>query len=174
MKLKIAILLCVAVIATVMLTKSPSEQNDVIRIHIRASDDSTEAQRVKYEVKDAVVEYLTPVLAECATQAEARRAVQKNMGDIIGVANSVLDENAVNYRASAKLVTEKFPTRAYGDLVLNEGEYESLIVELGEGDGQNWWCVLYPPLCFVPTDTGDGNVRYKSKILEIINNYNGG
>lgn len=174
MKIKIAILLFVALVATVILNASPSAESDVIRIHIRANDDGTRAQQIKYQVKDAVVEYLTPVLAECQTSAEANRAVSASLDQIVAVANAVLDENTVNYRASARFCQEKFPTRAYGDTVLAEGVYQSLIVELGEGDGQNWWCVLYPPLCFVPSDVGGGKVVYKSKILEIIDNYKRG
>ena len=168
MKVKIALILC-AILLCVALFGGETENEDVLRIHIRANSDSQDAQRVKYEVKDAVVAYLTPILARCDSMEKVRLAVSQNMTEIIAVADAVLIENAVNYRASARLCMERFPARSYDGRVYGEGVYESLIIELGEGAGENWWCVLYPPLCFVPEVGSGGNVVYRSKILEIIN-----
>ena len=173
MKTRIAIFACIVMVAAALMGGT-SESKDVLRIHIRAKDDSIAAQQIKYAVKDAVVAYMTPLLAECDTIEKVRAVTRENLDDIVGVCNAVLCENAANYRASASIRREEFPTRAYGDLVLEAGEYDSLIIELGEGEGQNWWCVLYPPLCFVPESDGTGNVSYRSKILEIINDYLGG
>ena len=85
------------------------------------------------------------------------------------MANEILRQNGFSYSSHAKLCNEYFPTRSYQDLTLDEGFYDALILELGEAKGDNWWCVVYPPLCFVSANpTGEG-VVYKSKILHIIN-----
>ena len=142
-----------------------------LRIHIRADSNEAEAQAVKYAVKDAVVEYLTPCVAGIESYEEAKEKVRGNLHGIVSVANGVLKGQGFDYGAKASLKIEKFPTRKYGEFVLEEGEYLALIVELGRGEGQNWWCVVYPPLCFA----GGANtpIVYKSKILEIIEAWKG-
>jgi stage II sporulation protein R len=115
------------------------------------------------------VEYLTPIVAECQTKKEAMQKMQSALKQIEAEANKVLLKNGFSYGATAVLDTESFPTRVYGEYVLPAGEYSALILYLGRGKGDNWWCVVYPPLCFVG-DKGAG-VIYKSKIREIIKNF---
>lgn len=152
-------------------TSSSSVNERYLRIHIRADSNEGEAQAVKYAVKDAVVEYLTPTVAGMETFEQAEIRIRESLGSIERVANGVLQGQGFNYGAKACLRTEKFPTRKYGEFTLEEGEYLALIIELGKGEGQNWWCVVYPPLCFA----GQANtpVVYKSKILEIIEDWKG-
>ncbi len=145
----------------------PQVEKEYLRIHVRANSNTQVDQTVKYAVKDEVVKYLTPFIAECDTKQKAKTLLQKNLSGIEAVANKVLKGAGFNYKAHAKVKKEQFPTRVYGDLELKSGIYEALILELGEGVGDNWWCVVYPPLCF----TGEGNVVYKSKILDIISDY---
>ena len=95
--------------------------------------------------------------------------LSNNLSLIDNVANSILKRNGFSYVAKSKLAVEEFPTRSYNGFVLEEGIYDALIVELGEAKGDNWWCVIYPPLCFTSTNTGS-NVVYKSRILEMIKN----
>ena len=92
-----------------------------------------------------------------------------NLGFVNNVANNVLKKNNLNYTAKSKLASEEFPTRSYNGFVLEQGIYEALIVELGSAKGDNWWCVIYPPLCFTSTNSGS-NVVYKSRIIEMIKN----
>ena len=115
-----------------------------LRVHIRANSNGADDQAVKYEVRDGVVEYLTPVVAECETKAAAVDTIEARLGEIETVAERILEENGYSYGARAS------------------------ILELGTGEGDNWWCVVYPPLCFTG---GRANVVYKSKILEIIQNF---
>ncbi len=138
--------------------------SEFLRIHIRADSNQAEAQAVKYKVRDAVVEYLTPLVADCQTYSEAMVGVRANEREIACVATRVLREEGFSYEAKASLKWERFPTRVYGEYTLPAGEYAALILELGSGEGDNWWCVVYPPLCFASTS----DVVYKSKILEII------
>ena len=144
--------------------------NDYLRIHVRANSNSETDQAVKYRVRDAVVEFLTPTVAECETKAEAMAAVKRQLPAISAVADEVLRENGFSYGARASLRQEEFPTRVYENATLDAGMYDALIVELGTGTGDNWWCVVYPPLCFT---AGNGNIVYKSKILEIIHRFFG-
>ncbi len=143
-----------------------------LRIHIRANSNDTIDQAVKYQVKDALVNYLTPILAEATTKTEAMQLVSQNLDNITEVARLTLEEHGYNYGAKAELRREEFPTRCYDDVVLESGEYDSLIVELGSGTGNNWWCVVYPPLCFVNANLdGSQGVVYRSKIVEIIKSF---
>ena len=144
-------------------------QNEFLRIHIRADSNAAEAQAVKYYVRDKVVEFLTPLVAECGDKAAAMRGVKENLARIAQVAQKSLREKGFSYGASAELTVESFPTRIYDDFVLPSGEYHALILRLGSGQGDNWWCVVYPPLCFA-APSGQ-NVIYKSKILEIIRKF---
>ena len=149
--------------------KNEGDFGEYLRIHIRADSNDREAQAVKYQVRDRVVEYLTPIVAECQTKKEAMQKMQSALKQIEAEANKVLLKNGFSYGATAVLDTESFPTRIYGEYVLPAGEYSALILYLGRGKGDNWWCVVYPPLCFVG-DKGAG-VIYKSKIREIIKNF---
>lgn len=139
------------------------------RIHIRADSNEVQAQAVKYLVRDEIVEYLTPLVASYQTKAEAEAGVKANIESVKKVAERVLRRNGFDYGARVQIKRESFPTRVYGEYTLPAGAYTALIVELGEGAGDNWWCVVYPPLCF----TAGENVVYKSKILEIIERWKG-
>ena len=139
-----------------------------LRVHIRADSNSEEDQAVKYKVRDRVVEFLTPAVADCATKQEAMQTVEQKLEEIERVAEEVLRANGFSYGARAKLKKEEFPTRVYDGVTLEAGVYDALILELGSGAGDNWWCVVYPPLCFAG---GNGNVVYKSKIAEIIKRF---
>ncbi len=141
---------------------------EYLRIHIRADSNDEAAQAVKYEVRDCVVEYLTPLVAEYESKREAMRGIEKRLSEVERVATKVLRERGFSYSAKAALKKEEFPTRVYGEYVLPAGEYSALILSLGSGKGDNWWCVVYPPLCFTGQTT---NVIYKSKIREIIENF---
>lgn len=159
----------VLMIGIVFLGSANTDNTEYLRIHIRANSNLEVDQAVKYQVKDAVVDYMIPLLAECETKEESIEIVESNLSNIENVAESVLQENGFYYNASARVANEDFPTRSYGELTLESGFYDALIVDLGEGVGDNWWCVVYPPLCFV---NGSSSVSiFKSRIIEIINSF---
>jgi stage II sporulation protein R len=141
---------------------------EYLRIHIRADSNEAAAQSIKYCVRDRVVEYLTPIVAECPTKAAAMQGVESRLAGIAEAATTVLKEKGFTYTATAELTRESFPTRVYGEYTLPAGEYSALIIRLGSGEGDNWWCVVYPPLCFA---SAGENVVYKSKIAEIIQDF---
>lgn len=159
-------LVCVAFFA-------PKASNqDFLRIHIRANSNSQVDQDVKYVVKQAVVDYLTPCLADVHNKSQAMQVVANNLDGIEQTANSVLQSYGFDYVSHAKLCQEQFPDRSYNGIVLPADVYDALIVELGTGKGNNWWCVVYPPLCFVGGESnGTNTIVYKSKLLEIINEW---
>ena len=169
---KIIIIALIFIIGTMFVlfsTNKTQANEEYLRIHIRANSNLDIDQNVKYKIKDKVVEYLIPILCDCETKKQAEAALKQNFGGIENVANGILRQNGFSYSSHAKLCNEYFPTRSYQDLTLDEGFYDALILELGEAKGDNWWCVVYPPLCFVSANpTGEG-VVYKSKILHIIN-----
>lgn len=143
--------------------------NDYLRIHIRANSNSEQDQNIKYEIKNAVVDYLIPLLASCESKKDAQIIIKQNLTNLEAVANNILSANHFNYTSNAKLNYEIFPARNYGNLTLESGFYDALIMELGTAQGDNWWCIVYPPLCFVNGSTSVS--AYKSRILELINSF---
>ena len=140
---------------------------EYLRIHIRANSNMENDQAVKYQIKNAIVEFLAPKLAYATDKESALLTVRNNLKGIAFTCERELLSQGFNYGASASLTKEKFPTRNYEGVTLPEGEYDALIINLGDGAGDNWWCVVYPPLCFTECE----NVVYKSKILELIRRF---
>ncbi len=147
--------------------KNVTENDDYIRIHIVANSNSTYDQNLKYVVKDSVVEFLVPLLADAENENEAKEIISQNLLKINEVANVALRNEGASYSATVSITSEDMPTRAYDNLVLEEGVYDSLKIVLGEGDGDNWWCVVFPAVCYLDTKNVE-NVEYISKILDII------
>lgn len=143
-------------------------KNDYLRIHVRANSNEQIDQSVKYKVKDEIVKYITPRIGECTDKPAAMRVISGMLEELEEVADNTLSANGFNYKSRASVRAEEFPTRVYGDLTLDEGVYDALIIELGSGTGDNWWCVIYPPLCFTSATT---DVEYRSIIYDIINKF---
>lgn len=138
---------------------------EYLRIHIRANSDSFEDQQIKYKIRDEVVLFLTPIITNCNSKEQAINAVSEAKSEINRLIDGLLIENGFNYKSNIDIRKENFPTRIYEGVTLESGVYEAVIIELGRAEGQNWWCVVYPPLCF----SGGDNITYKSKIFDIIN-----
>lgn len=120
----------------------------ILRFHVLANSDSEEDQQIKEIVRDAIGAYMEPKLADAGDLADSRRIVEENLENIEALAAEVLAENGYSYGVSAALEYTEFPEKTYGSYTFPAGEYEALRVVLGEGEGHNWWCVLYPNLCF--------------------------
>lgn len=141
-------------------------QTDYLRVHIRANSNDGVDQAVKYLVRDAVVEAVTPWIVNCETKAEAISVMEKRLDELTAISEQVLTAHGFFYGARAAIRKEEFPTRVYEEYTLDAGVYDALIIELGSGKGDNWWCCIYPPLCF--TTVGGKNIVYRSKIAEMI------
>ena len=163
-------LLAAAIFAGVKLAPASGAETDYLRIHVRANSNSQEDQAVKYIVKDAVVEFITPYAAQCVDKQSAMQVIGGILKEIKQVCDKTLKANGFNYTSKAGVRAEDFPTRNYGDLTLEAGLYDALIIELGTGTGDNWWCVIYPPLCFT---AASADVTYRSAIYDIIKKFFG-
>ena len=178
---KILIVVCCAVLIVVCCLGIRPQQtvcaeekiNDCLRIHIRANSNLNIDQKIKFCVKDKVVEFLSPLLKNVNSVETAKNIVLSQSKNIEKIANCVLNENGFLYSSKVYLNSEYFPDRSYGEQVFRAGIYDALIVELGSGEGNNWWCVVFPPLCFINSEENSGNqIKYKSKLFELINEKN--
>ena len=123
--------------------------NEIIRLHVVANSDSEQDQKLKLQVKETIVTYLRGEMKDAQTVAEARQAIRENLSEIEEIANEKMQKEGFDYQAKASLGVCYFPVKQYGDMTFLAGDYEALRVSLGKGSGKNWWCVMYPTLCFV-------------------------
>lgn len=119
----------------------------VFRLHIRANSDSNEDQATKLAVRDALLPFTAELFADCKGLSDAVNVAKTESHAILSHINSTLAALGADYGARISIGKEEFPERNYGGEVYPAGEYTALIVSLGEGEGQNWWCVLFPSLC---------------------------
>lgn len=119
----------------------------VLRLHVIANSDSELDQSLKLEVRDAVLEYTAPLLAEAASKEEAADVIVKNKSEIENVARNVLEGFGCADRVSLEVCTERYPMKDYESFCFPAGSYLSVKLMIGEAEGQNWWCVLFPKLC---------------------------
>lgn len=120
----------------------------IIRFHVRANSDSAEDQQLKLKVRDAIGAYMEQELAEAENLTQSRRIVLRDLTQIETVARRAVRQAGYDYEVSARLAWVSFPTKTYGACTFPAGEYEALQVVIGAGEGKNWWCVMYPNLCF--------------------------
>ncbi|MDF2572823.1 MAG: stage sporulation protein [Sporomusa sp.] len=159
-------------------------RGDYVRLHILANSDSIEDQQLKLKVRDAVIAYLTPYVTDVSGAQEAQEVINNHQENIAIVATKTLRESGANYPVAIQMGTFKFPDRQYGSLVLPAGDYQAVRILLGQAEGQNWWCVLFPPLCFIdgsnaglapltsPKAAGEQNTSdflFRWKIAELFN-----
>ncbi|KIL38152.1 hypothetical protein SD70_28115 [Gordoniibacillus kamchatkensis] len=128
---------------------------DAIRLRILANSDTAADQWIKHRIRDAIVEEMQNWVAEPQTVDEARAAIDSHLPELRDLADGLLAKYGYPYRSTVELGVVPFPTKMYGDKVYPAGNYEALRVSLGKAEGQNWWCVLFPPLCFVDAVTGE-------------------
>lgn len=121
----------------------------VIRFHIRANSNTGEDQDLKLEVRDKVLEKMEPMFENSNSLDESREIILESSDKIRSIAKDVVSKWGKDYDVNVILREEAFPVRKYGDLVFPQGNYEALIIELGDAKGENWWCVMFPPICLV-------------------------
>lgn len=121
--------------------------DSVVRLHIVANSDSDSDQAIKLKVRDAILENMKEKYPDGATKEEAANYLKNSLDEIEGIASEVLSENGSNDLVNAKYGVYPFPTKEYDEFALPAGEYEAVRVELGSAKGENWWCIMFPPLC---------------------------
>ncbi len=167
-------------------------QNSVFRLHVIANSDSDEDQNLKYIVRDKVLEYISSISNSSMTKDEVIALASENINEIQKIAENTIHENGYNYSVKLNIGNFSFPTKKYGDITFPAGFYDALKIEIGEAKGHNWWCVMFPPLCFVDVTSGivpeeskqtirdnlseeeykllsenSGNMNFKFKIVEM-------
>lgn len=130
----------------------------LIRFHVLANSDSDIDQDLKLRVKDEVLKYISPILNKSQSLEESREILKREDKNIIKIAEDYIKSQGFDYTVETTLTRENFPVKEYGNIVLPQGEYEAYRILIGEGKGQNWWCVMFPPLCFI--DVTKGQVAY--------------
>ena len=163
--------------------------DNVLRLHVLANSDSSEDQVLKLEVRDRILEETATLFKDCKSKDEAREAVESNLDKIREIAEQTVREAGYEYGVSVSLGEEEYPTKNYEECCFPAGEYLSLRVMIGEAEGENWWCVLFPPLCldaagesrevfaevgltdeqysFI-TETDNAQYKVRFKLLEVI------
>lgn len=189
------LMLCLLLLFSILPIHGEGEiYNRVLRLHIIANSDSDLDQSLKLQVRDAVLEYCAPLLFDVCSREEAAEIINANRAGIESVAKEVLDKNGCNLGAALEVCRESYPTKAYEGFCFPQGSYLSVKLMIGEAEGQNWWCVLFPKLCteavmsvedefiavgFTPeqykiiTETESASYRIRFKLLEFFEGLGG-
>lgn len=169
----------------------------VFRLHVIANSNSEEDQNLKYIVRDALISYMNDISKDASSKEEAISIARSHMDDFYKIAIDTIKDNGFDYDVKISIGSFSFPTKNYGDISLPAGYYDALKVEIGNASGENWWCVMFPPLCFVDVSSGivpdeskdsmkenlteeeysiissnDNDIKVKFKIIEMLQNVN--
>lgn len=170
--------------------------NSVFRLHVIANSDEKEDQELKLKVRDSVLSYMNEICENVTTKEEAILIANEHIDEFKEIALNTIHENGYDYLVNIRIGNFSFPTKTYGDISLPSGYYDALRIEIGKAKGQNWWCVMFPPLCFVDVSSGivpdesketmksdlsdeefslisdneDSNVKFKFKLIEWFQN----
>ena len=170
--------------------------DSVFRLHVIANSDSDEDQNLKYIVRDKVIEYMSSISQNASSKEEVIKIAKANLDKIQAIASQTIRENGYTYSVNVEVGNFSFPSKRYGDITLPPGYYDALRIKIGKAEGQNWWCVMFPPLCFVDVTSGvvpdeskeimkenlskeefdlisknSNEVKVKFKIVEVLQNF---
>ena len=148
---------------------SNSIANSVFRLHVIANSDSEEDQNLKLKVRDELLSYMNIISKDSKTKEEAMKIADEHKEEFIQIAERTIKENGYDYTVNIQIGKADFPTKYYGDISLPAGEYDALKVQIGEAKGKNWWCVMFPPLCFVDVSTGIVPDNSKQELKQSLN-----
>ena len=170
--------------------------SSVFRLHVIANSDSAQDQELKYKVRDALISYMNTLSMDLSNKDDVIKTTKENLIAFKNIAKDVIAENGFDYDVNVEVGNFEFPTKTYGDISLPSGYYDALRVKIGNSQGQNWWCVMFPPLCFVDVSSGvvpdeskenlqenlsdedysvisddSGITKFKFKIVELFKNF---
>ena len=141
-----------------------SMSSKIIRFHVLANSDSEEDQALKLKVRDQVLGYIAPKLKESKSKEQSRNILISEEENVRNICLKAIRDNGYDYGVNIQLNKQNFPVKTYGNIVLPQGEYEAYRILIGNGEGQNWWCVMFPPLCFVDISKGEPDYDENEKI----------
>lgn len=170
--------------------------DSVFRLHVIANSNSDEDQNLKYIVRDKVIEYMSSISQNASSKEEVIKIAKANLDKIQAIATQTIRDNGYTYSVNVEVGNFSFPSKRYGDITLPPGYYDALRIKIGKAEGQNWWCVMFPPLCFVDVTSGvvpdeskeimkenlskeefdlisknSNEVKVKFKIVEVLQNF---
>ena len=143
-----------------------SIKNKIIRLHVVANSDSLSDQEIKLRVRDAVLREMKPVFKDLTDTDKAKVVITDNLGFIKTTVQKELESLGKNFPVEVELEKCEFPNVKYGELIFPQGEYQALNIKIGKGEGKNWWCVMFPPLCF--TDMAQEVVLQEEELNEVL------
>ena len=132
-------------------------KDQIIRFHIKANSDEKEDQALKLKIRDELLKKMKVQFEKSNSIEETREIIKNNIDNIKYITEEMIKEEGKDFSVDVSLGNRNFPTRKYGNITFPSGEYETLQVSIGEGKGENWWCVMFPPLCFVDMDHSNAN-----------------
>lgn len=173
-------------------------ENSIFRLHVIANSDSKEDQDLKYIVRDNLIAYMNELSINATNKEEAIEIAKEHTDEFYNIAKKTITDNGYNYDVTVEIGNFDFPTKHYGDISIPAGYYDALRVKIGEAQGQNWWCVMFPPLCFVNVTSGivpdeskelleselneeeydiisnkdSSEIKFKFKLIELLQNTN--
>ena len=173
-------------------------ENSIFRLHVIANSDSVEDQNLKYIVRDNLISYMNELSANAKTKEEAIEIAKEHTDEFYNIAKKTIIDNGYNYDVTVEIGNFDFPTKHYGDISIPAGYYDALRVKIGSAQGKNWWCVMFPPLCFVNVTSGivpdeskellesqlneeeyniisnkdSSEIKFKFKLIELLQNTN--
>ena len=193
----VILLVCLMALSFLPVHGEQEVYDTVVRLHVLANSDTEEDQALKLRVRDAILEVTSPLVENCTTQAEAMEILNSHLADLEAAALTVIEKEGYDYPVSVLLGEEDYPTRVYESCAFPAGTYVSLRVCIGEAEGQNWWCCLFPPLCLsaatakednedaflqvgltkdqygIITETGKTKYKVRFKLLEVLEDWFG-
>ena len=143
--------------------------DSVFRLHVIANSDSEEDQALKLKVRDELLSYMNTLAKDCSSKEEVVALAKEHQAEFKAIAQKVISDNGFSYPVTIQIGDSDFPTKTYGDISLPAGTYDALRVQIGEAKGKNWWCVMFPPLCFVDVSTGIVPDDSKKEMQESLN-----
>lgn len=147
---------------------SENYKEKLIRFHVIANSDSDEDQELKLKVRDAIIQYLQPKLINSSSVDESEKIIKSEYEQLEKISKNIINENGYSYDVKIGIEYANFPTKQYSNIVLPAGEYKALRIVIGEGQGKNWWCVMFPPLCFVDEESGVIDKETDKRLKEVL------
>ena len=143
-------------------------KDKLIRFHVIANSDSDKDQKLKLKVRDEVISYLQPKLENSNSIEESEKIIKNEYKTLENIIKKVISKNGYNYIVKVGLEYSNFPAKQYSSVVLPAGKYKALRIIIGEGKGKNWWCVMFPPLCFIDDQNGIIDEKTDKKLKEVL------
>lgn len=179
---KCRLLICIAIVIIVSLVIVKEEvktdidacriqesiAQNIIRFHVRANSDSDSDQQLKLKVKNEVTSLLQPMLTNSDSVEQSRNIIAQHMQDIKDTALDTIHNEGYSYDVNVYFEKSYFPMKSYADVTFPPGEYEAFRIDIGDAEGRNWWCVLYPPLCFVDAVYGELPKESKEQLKNVL------